>query len=117
VEEYEMVKRLIWSMVTRLAIACCGYINKEKNWPAGRWCEDCRDYGPGKWKHCENCIYSVGGVKKDNWKAKSRYCKDCVLFAQCLKRGYTVDDIVVDGEKCHQHACTEYREKEQGGRV
>lgn len=62
------MKRIIWWVVTRTTIFCTGYINWDKNHPAGRQCEDCSDYG--KWSHCDNCIYQCGGEKHDNWRPK-----------------------------------------------
>jgi hypothetical protein len=62
------MKRLIWIVVTRLAIACAGYMNLDRNHPAGMLCEDCSDYG--KWKRCDNCVYQGAGEKKNNWRAE-----------------------------------------------
>lgn len=62
------MKLLIWKIVSKLAIACCEYMNWDRNQPKGRGCEDCSDYG--KWKRCGNCVYALGGVHRDNWEAK-----------------------------------------------
>ena len=63
-----MIKRIVWFTVTRLAIAIAGYINLDRNIPYELWCEACSDYG--KWKRCENCIYAIGGEKKNNFRPK-----------------------------------------------
>lgn len=63
----KFVDTMVWWLAGWALIAVTGYLNLDKNIPEDKRCEACLDYG--KWKRCENCVWSLRGIKHNNFQA------------------------------------------------